>query len=354
MRQPTPRRSSKAGLPPGTPVHIGRRQSEQAKITILDYDEAGVREQALESLDQCVSLRGVPGVTWVSVVGLHDIELLERLGECFRLHPLVLEDIANTDQRPKLEDYDGYLFIVAKALDGNARDAQVDAEQVCLVLGPNFVISFEELESDLFGSVRERIRAGRGHIRNAGADYLAYSLLDALVDRYFVTLEVLGEKIENFEEELVTNPTVGTLRIVHRLKSEMIVLRKSVWPLREVIAGLSRAESSLINQATVIYLRDVYDHTIEVIDTMETYREMVSGMLDIYLSSISNRMNEIMKVLTIIATIFIPLTFITGIFGMNFARMPGLRWEWGYFATLGAMFLVGVGMLLYFRKRKWL
>jgi magnesium transporter len=348
------RRSSKVGLPPGTPVHIGHKKIERSKIAILDYSETEVREREVETLDQCFARTRAPGVTWVSVTGVHDVEVLQRLGACFNLHPLVLEDITNTDQRPKLEDYEGYLFIVAKTFDSAATDLDAYVDQVSLILGSNFVISFEERESDLFDPIRERIADGRGHLRKAGADYLAYSLIDAVVDRYFVVLEALGEKVEDLEEKLVTDPTSATLQVVRQLKSEMIVLRKAVWPLREVIASLGRGESPLIQETTAVYLRDVHDHIIEVIDTMETYREMVSGMLDIYLSSISLRMNEIMKVLTIIATIFIPLTFVAGVYGMNFRYMPEISSPWGYPAVLAVMALAAGGMLLYFRKRKWL
>jgi magnesium transporter len=353
MPRITPSRSSKTGLPPGTPVYIGADKGARLNVSVLDYDEAGVRERDITALDQCLALQGAPGVTWVNVVGVHDVEVLQRLGQCFGLHPLVLEDIPNTEERAKLEDYDDYIFIVAKAFD-TGEDNQVNAEQVSIILGRNFVISFEEQESPVFDPVRDRIRNGRGLIRKAGADYLAYSLIDAIVDRYFVVLETLGEKIEDLEEELVTNPTPATMQVVHRLKSEMILLRKSVWPMREVIVSLARGESGLIRDNTAIYLRDVSDHAIEVIDTMETYRDMVSSMLDIYLSSISNRMNEIMKVLTIIATIFIPLTFVAGVYGMNFRYMPEIGSRWGYPVVLGVMALAAAGMLYYFRKRKWI
>jgi len=266
----------------------------------------------------------------------------------------VLEDIANTDQRPKLEDYESYLFIVAKTFDSAAADLDAYVDQVSLIVGPNFVISFEERESDLLDPIRRRIANGRGPLRKAGADYLAYSLIDAVVDRYFVVLEALGEKVEDLEETLVTDPTSATLQMVHELKTQMIVLRRAVWPLREVVATLGRGDSPLVQETTAVYLRDVHDHMIEVIDSLETYREMVSGMLDIYLSSISLRMNEVMKVLTIIATIFIPLTFVVGLYGMNFKYMPELSQPWGYPAVLGVMTVAAGGMLLYFRKRKWL
>ncbi|UCH33649.1 MAG: magnesium/cobalt transporter CorA [Armatimonadota bacterium] len=354
MRKRKPGRSSKVGLPPGTPVHIGEKKAERARLTVTDYDETATAERELAALDQCFALTGVPGVTWISVVGVHDVAVLQQIGDCFQVHPLVIEDISNTEQRPKLEDYQDYLFIVLKALDSPTDEGEVNAEQVSLIVGPNFVISFEERDSGLFDPVRERVRNGRGRLRKAGADYLAYALMDAIVDRYFVVLETIGEKVEDIEEELVTNPTTATLHTIHHLKREMILLRRSVWPLREVISGLSRGESHLIRDTTGVYLRDVHDHTIEVIDTIEALRDMVSGMLDIYLSSVSNRMNEIMKVLTIIATIFIPLTFLAGIYGMNFRYMPELAWHWGYPGLLAIMALAGGAMILYFRRRSWL
>jgi magnesium transporter len=266
----------------------------------------------------------------------------------------MLEDIVNTEQRPKMEDFEGYLFVVLKMLSFDEQQRAIKIEQVSLVLGPNYVLTFQEREGDVFEPVRDRIRRAKGRIRKMGADYLAYALLDAIVDSYFAILEKIGDKIEELEEHLISQPDVQILQSIHHLKREMIYLRRSIWPLREVTSGMARNESILIKESTEIFLRDVYDHTIQVIDTIEAYRDMISGMLDTYLSSISNRMNEVMKVLTIFAAIFIPLTFIAGIYGMNFAYMPELGWKWGYFAVLTVMVSVAVCMLIYFRKRKWL
>jgi len=354
MPKPIKKRSKKVGLPPGTLVHIGEKKSEKTKITILNYDELHVQEKEIKTVDECFPFKDEPTVTWINVDGLHQVEILEKLGEGFGLHPLVLEDILNTDQRPKMEDYGDYIYIVLKLLYHNNKSNEIAAEQISLILGSNFVISFQEKEGDVFNPIRERIRNGKGRMRKMGADYLAYALLDSVVDNYFIILEKLGEKIEFLEEELVTNPTPKTLHELHHLKREMIFLRKSVWPLREVISGLERGESPLIKGTTGIYLRDVYDHTIQVIDTVETFRDMLSGMLDIYLSSISNRLNAVMKVLTIIATIFMPLTFIAGIYGMNFQYMPELEWRLGYPMVLFIMLAIGVFMLISFRRKKWL
>jgi magnesium transporter len=347
-------RSKKAGLPPGTLMHIGERKTEAVKISLLDYDESGCHEAALSELEQCVVYRDRASVTWLDIEGVHDAQVLEKIGACFGLHPLVMEDILNTDQRPKVEDYGDYIYIVIRMLTDGGEQALFSSEQVSLILGSNFVLSIQEgAEGDVFEPVRSRIRSGKGQARKLGADYLVYSLIDAVVDNYFIILEKTGEFLEDLEEKLVSDPQPDTLHRIHRLKREMIYLRKSVWPLREVLSAMQRRDSSLIQAGTAYYLRDVYDHSIQVIDTIETFRDMLSGMLDIYLSSISNRTNEVMKVLTVIATLFIPLTWIAGVYGMNFKQMPELSWEWGYPAVWGLMAFVAAGMLVYFKRKKW-
>ena len=348
------KRSKKAGLPPGTLIHIGEKKAKCQRLLSWIMMRSIFKRREVKKIEECFLFKDKPTVTWINVDGLHQVEILEKLGECYGLHPLVLEDILNTDQRPKMEDYGEYIYIVLKMLDQNNKSNEIVTEQISLILGPNFVFSFQEREGDVFDPIRERIRNGKGRIRKMGADYLAYALLDSIVDNYFIILEKLGEKIEFLEEELVTRPIPETLQTIHHLKREMIFLRKAVWPLREVIGGLERGESSLVKETTRIYLRDVYDHTIQVIDTIETFRDMVSGMLDIYLSSVSNRLNAVMKVLTIIATIFMPLTFIAGIYGMNFKYMPELEWRWGYPAVWFAVVLIGVSMLIYFKRKRWL
>ncbi len=348
-------RSIKSGLPPGTLVHIGKKKAGETKISILDYDELHFQEKDTERWDACIQFKDKPATTWINVDSVHQPEILEKIGECFGLHPLVLEDILNTNQRPKIEDYNDYLYIVLKMLYYNEKISKITTEQISLVVGPNYVISFQEgIEGDVFTSLRERIRNNKNRIRKTGADYLAYSLIDAIVDNYFMILERIGDDIELLEEKLVRNPTADVMHEIHKLKREMIYLRKAVWPLREVISGMERGVHALIQDSTRIFLRDVYDHTIQVIDTVETYRDMVSGMLDLYLSSISNRLNAVMKVLTIIATIFMPLTFIAGIYGMNFKYMPELEWRFGYPLVMVLMLIIGVVMLVYFRKKKWL
>jgi len=353
MLRLTKRASKKAGLPPGTLVHVGERKVEETKITIIDYDGAQCQEKKVKTIEECFPFKDTPTVTWINIDGLHEVDIIEKLGRHFDLHPLILEDIVNTEQRPKMEDFGSYVFIVLKMLDYVQDKNEISSEQVSLVLGSNFVISFQEREGDVFNPVRERIKNGKGRIRKMGADYLAYALVDSIIDNYFAILERFGEGIEDAEEELVKMPTTETLQSIHKLKREMIFLRKSVWPLREVVSGLERGETPLVHESTRVYLRDVYDHTIQVIDTIENFRDMVSGMLDIYLSSVSNRMNEVMKVLTIFASIFIPLTFIAGIYGMNFAFMPELAWPWGYPAILVVMALAAGAMLVYFKRKRW-
>ncbi len=291
---------------------------------------------------------------WLNIDGVHQPEIIEQVGQSFGLHPLVAEDIASTGQRPKMEDFDDYIFIVLRMLRFDGAEDETKTEQMSIILGRDFVISFQEREGDVFDNIRERLKNNKGRIRKLGTDYLAYSLIDSIVDNYFMVLEKLGETIEDIEDRLVTNPTSETLQTIHDLKREMIFLRKSVWPLREVINRLERSESPLINKSTFVYLRDIYDHTIQIMDAVETFRDMLSGMLDIYLSSVSNRMNEVMKVLTVIATIFIPLTFVAGIYGMNFRYMPELEQTWSYPAILILMLVVALLMVVYFRRRKWI
>ena len=346
--------SKRPGLAPGTLVHVGEKKVEKIRIRMIDYDETNLEERELESVDECFPYADKPTVTWINIDGLHEVDIIEKIGKNFGLHPLVLEDILHTEQRPKMEEFENYIFIITKMLSYDEAKHELKTEQFSLILGPNYIITFKERAGDVFEMVRERLRKGKGRIRKRLPDYLAYALIDAVVDHYFLVLEKIAEGVESVEEELVTDPTPETLQTIHHLKRELIFLRKSVWPLRELIGRLERGESSLIDEKTTVFLRDVYDHTIQVIDTVETLRDMVSGMLDVYLSSVSNKMNEVMKVLTIIATIFIPMTFIAGIYGMNFEFMPELKWHWGYPIVWLIIIAIAVIMLFYFRKKRWL
>ena len=351
--------SKKAGLSPGTPVFVGKKHAEKIRITAIDYNADIFDMKEIDRIEECFPFKEKPTVTWINVDGLHEITVIEELGKYYGWHPLIVEDIVNTSQRTKADIFDEYIFISLKMLAYNSEAKNLDVEQLSLIVGDNYVFTFQEKVGDIFDSVRNRIKNSKGKIRKMGADYLAYALLDSVVDNYFKVIENIGEEIEFLEEELVSNPMTGTLQRIHELKREMIFLRRSVWPLREIIGSLERDEVPLIQESTHIYLRDLYDHTIQVMDMIETFRDMISGMLDVYLSSISNKMNEIMKVLTIFAVIFIPLTFIAGIYGMNFnpekspLNMPELNWYFGYPFALGLMVTAGVGMLYYFKRKKW-
>ncbi|MFN2126283.1 MAG: magnesium/cobalt transporter CorA, partial [Anaerolineales bacterium] len=300
------KRSKKTGLPPGSMVHVGEKKVEQVKLSVIDYDQDNIKKRDLKNVEEAFPFKDTPTVSWLNLTGLHDIEILEKIGTRYNIHPLILEDILNTDQRPKVEITDNYIFIVLKMLSYDPEKHEINAEQVSLIMGENYVITFQEREGDVFNPLRERIENGKGRIRKSGPDYLTYAIIDIIIDNYFLVLELIGEQIEYLEGNVLENPDHTLVQRIQRMKRELIFLRKSNWPLREVISGITRDETSLITEATHPYLRDLYDHTVQVIDTVETFRDMVSGILDIYLSSVSNRMNEVMKVLTIIATIFIP------------------------------------------------
>ena len=347
------RKAKSIGHPPGSLVYSGEKKMEKPRIRIFDFDESQLREEEFDHIEECFPLRDLPTVSWINVDGLHEVELIESLGKYFHIHPLVLEDIVHTDQRPKFEDLGDYLFIVMKMIYHTGDTDGMESEQISFLVGSNFVITFQERVGDVFEDVRDRIRKSRGRVRRMGADYLAYSLLDALVDRYFDVIEKAGDRIEAMEDEVMLNPAPSTLQRLYHIKRELLFLRRSIWPLREVVNGLTKGESSLIQEGTYPFIRDLYDHTIQIIDMLETMRDMNSGMFDMYLSSVSNRMNEVMKVLTIIATIFIPLTFIAGIYGMNFEFIPELKWRWGYFGVWGLMIAIFSGMIYYFRRKKW-
>jgi magnesium transporter len=345
--------SRKTGLPPGAIIHIGERRTEAVRLTLVSYDPEQFKEKELGTVEEAFPFRDRPAVTWLNVDGLHRTDIVEKVGEVVGLHPLLLEDIVTTGQHPKMEDFGDYIFVTMKTLHYNEATGTVEAEQMSLILGAGYVMTFQEKASDIFKPVLERLRSGKGRLRSAGADYLAYALMDAVVDGYFTVLEKTGEKIESVEDDLVTAPDRSELQQIQALKREMLFLRRSVWRLREVLSCLDRGESSLIQEPTRIFFKDIYDHVIQVIDTVETYRDMLSGMLDIYLSSVSNRLNEVMKVLTIIATIFIPLTFVAGVYGMNFKHMPELDWKLGYPMALLIMSAIAAVMLVYFRRKKW-
>jgi magnesium transporter len=346
--------SRKAGMVPGSLVYTGRKKPARVKINLIQYNKETFSEKVVSEINHCLPLSETCTVTWIDLKSLNDLKTMEMTGKLFDIHPLMLEDILNTDQRPKIEFFENSIFIVLKMLSYDEPHDKIDVEQISLVVGKNYVITFQENEDDIFDNLRIRIRNNIGYIRNSGADYLAYALMDTIVDYYYIMLEKIGQKIEDIEELLLHNPKTEVLNQIYLLKRENLILRKSVWPLREVISKLDRVETNIIHKSTVPFIRDLQDHTTIVVETVESYIEMISNLIELYLTIGNNRLNEVMKILTIISTIFIPLTFIVGIYGMNFENMPEIRWKWGYFLVLGGMLVIASGMVYYFRRKKWL
>lgn len=352
--------SKKPGTAPGTVQHTGHRRVKDVYLTLHDYDSEHVDHLTIENISDSKPYLESPSKTWIEVRGLHDVELLKNIWSYFELHPLIQEDIVQVTQRPKAEHYTGSVFFVLRMLKYSEEEGILEAEQVSIVLGKNYVLSFQESDEPIFEPIKNRLKSDQSRIRRLGPDYLAYALIDTVVDYYFGVIEKLGERMENIEDELMQNPDDETFQHIHLLRREIIFFRKAVWPLRDMINSTVRDESPLIDESIKVYLRDVYDHTVQIIDTVENYREMIMGMHDVYMSHISNKMNEVMKVLTIIATIFIPLTFIAGIYGMNFNpesspyNMPELNWYWGYPAIMMLMLVLSIWMIIYFRKKRWL
>ncbi len=347
--------SRSLGLEPGAPVYTGEKSAVKVAVSAVRFNEATFEEKPNLTFDEALGLIEEGSLTWINVDGLSDPAITEALGTKMSIHPLVAEDILNTSQRPKFEAFDGYFFVVLKMLYYGANKREFNVEQVSLIVKDNVIFSFQEdIEGDVFDPLRERIRSNKAGARKITTDYLAYLLIDAIVDNYFIIIEEVGEKIEALEMMVINKPSPKAMAKMHYLKQKMIFLRKSIWPLREVVSGMLRDEGGQINNNTKIFLRDAYDHTIQVIELIETCRDMVSGLLDIYLSSNSNKLNEIMKVLTMISTIFIPLSFMASFYGMNFHYMPELSSKWGYPALISVMVTVAISMLFYFRRRRWL
>ncbi len=345
--------SEKAGLPPGTLVHVGREPATEGCITLINYSADHFEERTVQSIDEVLRSRDSGGTTWVHFEGLAIIEMMEAIGKHFGVHPLVLEDILNTHQRPKFEEFDEYLFIVLKTLTCD-QSLKVHHEQISILMFGNMLFTFREKQDLLFNALKLRVASPKSRIRTLGTDYLTYAIMDTVVDQYFSLTDTLEEAIEVIEIKLLDSPKTPTFARIQLLKRELVFIRKAVTPLREVLLAMQRSETGLIQEKTVPYFRDVFDHTLRVIDTMDSYRDLINGMLDIYLSSVNNRMNEIMKVLTVFATIFIPLTFIVGIYGMNFEHMPELHWKWSYPILWGFFFLIPAAILTWFWKKKWL
>jgi len=347
-------KSKKTGLPPGTMVHVGDDSAVETAISIIDYNKDNFQQTKVNSIDDILKFKDSNTVTWVNIEGLKNIELFESIGQAFNIHPLVLEDIVNTHQRPKFEEYDDFLFIVLKGLYLQSDEFSVDNEQISILVFNKFVFTFKEKNDDILVPLIQRIENSKGKIRTLGSDYLAYTIIDTLVDQNFLILDALDEIVDSVEEELLINTTTETLHSIQKIKRELIYIRKSVSPLREMLTSLLRSETELINEHTEIYFRDVYDHAIRINESIESYRDMLSGLLDVYMSNVSNKMNEVMKILTLFAAIFIPLTFIAGIYGMNFEFMPELKLRWAYPALWAVFILIPIILIIVFKKKKWL
>jgi len=343
----------KIGLPPGSMIYVGEQKVEKIKIILTEYDAEEVESCEINSVEEVEPYTDTLKVTWVNVCGLHETDFLKQIGEKFSIHPLVLEDILNTETRPKIEITDEYIFIVIKLLNYNSDEKEINSEQVSFILGKNFVFSFLEKNDTIFNPIKDRISNQSGKVRKSGCDFLFYALIDIVVDNYFLVLEKIDDEVDFLDDLLVHNPEQDLINEIHGLKRQLIALRKNTWPLREIFSGLMREESKLIKETTEPFLRDLLDHTIHVTESVDSFRETANTLMETYLSLASNKMNEVMKVLTVIATIFIPLTFIVGIYGMNFKYMPELEWPWAYFAVWGVMVVITAGLLYFFKKKNW-
>ncbi len=351
---PSGQRSRKTGMLPGTLIHIGAKTNEAVNITCFDYNQDNYTMKDDISVEDALSPIPENYTRWINVSGVHEISIISKIGEHFGIHHLVLEDILNTQQRPKFEDHDDYIYIVLRELYLNKETKGIRSEQVSLLIGQNYLVSFLERQGEVFDPIRNRIIFGKGLIRKNGSDYLAYGLIDTIIDYYFLILDVYSEKIEDMEDESLADPKPETLSRIQKLKGDMITLRKGIWPLRDVIVSVERSNSRLINDVNNIYFKDVHDHVIQAMDLLDIFRDMLASFTDVYLSSMTFKLNEVMKVLAIISTIFIPLTFIAGVYGMNFEFMPELRKPWGYPLIVSIMFSLGVVMLIIFKRKRWL
>jgi len=346
--------SKKAGLPPGVLMHLGKRRAEQVKVSVIDFNENDHSEITCSDVSQCFSFFDNDNISWINVDGLHEVDTIAAIGERYKLHPLLMEDVLNTGHRPKVEEYDNNLFFTLKMVGVSKDGKSILSEQVSFVLGKSFLISFQEREGDIFDGLRARLRKKAGRIHKMGPDYLLYRLIDTIVDNYFFVTDYFNVTTENLEERVLSDPDPQKLKEIQKLKKQLINFRKVVYPLREAVTVLQKDHSHFIKKSTLIYLRDVYEHVIHVNDSIDSQRDFINSIMDLYQSGVSNKMNQVMKVLTIIATIFIPLTFVAGIYGMNFDNMPELHWKYGYFGAWGLMLFIFMLMIIFFRRKKWL
>lgn len=346
--------SIKIGLSPGAFVHVGDKKIDNVILELHDYDEQHYSSRYLKTIEEALPFKNTLSVSWLNINGLHDVEVIQKLCRQFDIHPLVIEDILNTEQRPKIEIFDNYIFITMKMLTYDKKQNEIQDEQISLILGKHFVLSFQEQEGDVLGPLRDRLNGGAGRLRKLGSDYLMYAIMDIIIDHYFYVLECMDDEINQLEDMVMNTPVQSQLQRIHYLKRELVDFRRAVWPVREVVSTLTREEYNLITRTTEPFLRDLYDHVFNTSEMIESLRDMVSGLMDVYLSNVSNRMNEVMKVLTIIATIFIPLSFFAGIYGMNFEYMPELKWHYSYFILWGFIIIAAGSMVYFFRRKKWL
>jgi magnesium transporter len=354
MKKKKMKRSHKVGLPPGSLIHLGERKAAEAKISLIEYNQTEFSELCYLDIDSAIENRKQNCVSWLNIDGLHETDLISATGIKYNLHPLVLEDILNTDNRPKVEEFDDHLFVSLKMIHVNQKLKEIESEQISFILGKNWLVSFQEQEGDIFGQVRERLRESKGLIRQKSSDYLLYRLIDTVVDHYFFALEHIADTSEELEQAVLKSSEKEQLKQIQTLKKEIIDLKRAIFPLREIVSTLQKEDHYLIEKATLRYLRDVYEHIIQMNDSLDSSREAAKNIMDLYLSGINNKMNEVMKVLTIISTIFIPLSFVAGLYGMNFDNIPELHWKYGYYAVW-VVFIVAVsGMLYYFKRKDWL
>jgi len=347
------RTSSKAGLPPGALIHIGRHSDAKLSIDAIEYDPKHFTEEELNRPEDCFPFKNSKRVAWININGLNDVDAIGTIGNYFDLHPLLIEDILNTNHRPKLEEFENCVFVTLKMLGISKDNDTIISEQVSFVLGTNWVLSFQEIKGDVFGHIRERIRESKGNVRYRSADYLLYRLIDTVVDNYFFVTEHINERIENLEEKVLETADTNTLNEIQGLKKEIIGLRKVINPLRDSVGAL-HSDTGLIQNETRRYFRDVYEHIIHLNESLDSQRDLLASLMDLHLSGVSNKMNKVMQLLTIISTIFIPLTFIAGVYGMNFSYMPELDWKYSYFVVWGLMIILFIAMIFYFKRKKWL
>ncbi len=352
-------RNKKKGLSPGSSVFTGEKKIDECVITIFNYDEQQFEEKRIEDAAELNQLKAKSKTLWVNLAGLHDVTVIEKICEIFGINSLVIEDILNVNHSPKIEEHDDFLFLILKVIEFDKAKRELNIEQLSIVLGKNYVITFQENLSDVFDVIRDRIRTAKGRIRKAGADYLMYRLLDSVVDNYFITLEYVDDKIEFVEEKLLEETEDSYLKEVHNLRKDILKLRRAVYPLRDMTYFLQRGENTLIQKSTIMFIRDLHDHIANNIETIENYREIINGVLEVHLTNASHRMNQVIKLLTMISTIFIPLTFIVGIYGMNFNtqvsifNMPELNWKYGYPFVMLIMLGISISLVIFFKRKKW-